>query len=298
MKETATLYPHAPLHKMQELFYRLAASGLVSPKRFRAPMPVAADRKPSPAFPSLEIVSHCWKYSRMLAYQLSSFVLYPPSKLAVRITVFYAESDAETVALLKFIGEHVIPNLVWNWQPLPEEQLFRRSIGRNRAALVTQADWIWMTDCDIVFHKGCLDSLAEVLLGKTDALVFPQDVLITELLPDSAPMLRDRPALALREIDTNLFHSQPRDRAKGPFQIMHGDVARAIGYCDRIGLYQTPAAHWCKCYEDRAFRWLLETQGTPVNIVNACQIRHVEKGRYRRHSVLSSIRRRIRKKQR
>lgn len=297
MRKTETLYPQAPYHKAQEVFFRLAASGLFPATRFRAPMPKEHDRKPSPTFPTLEIVSHCWQYSRMLVYQLSSLVHYPPTKLSLRVTVYYAESDADTVALLKFIGEHHVPNVVWNWQPLPESKLFRRSIGRNHAALATQADWIWMTDCDIVFHQGCLDSLAEVLCGKTDALVFPRDVLVTDLLPDSAPMLSGQQVLALKKIDMDLFYVSRRDRAKGPFQIIHGDVARAIGYCDQIGLYQTPAAHWCKCYEDRALRWLVGTQGTPVDIVNACQIRHIEKGRYRQKSLWSRLRSKIRRLQ-
>lgn len=297
MKESVTLYPHALYHKPQELFFRLAASGLVPSKFFCAPLPQASERTPSPDFPSLEIVSHCWQYSHMMVYQLSSLVRYPPSKLSVRVTVYYAESDLDTVALLQFIGNHKIPNLVWNWQPLSEADLFRRSIGRNQAALSTQSDWIWMTDCDIVFHEGCLDSLAEVLQGKTDALVFPASVLVTDLLPDSAPMLREKEDLTLQDIDTSLFHSQSRDRAKGPFQIIHGDVARAIGYCDRIRLYQTPSAHWCKCYEDRAFRWLVGTQGTPVDIINAYQIRHAEKGRYRSGSAWSRLRGKIRRMQ-
>ncbi len=292
-----TIYPHGSYHKALEIFFRLAASGLISPNRFRAALPAEKNRSPSPEFPSLEIVSHCWQYSRMLNYQLSSLVNYPPSKLLARITIFYSETDTDTLELLQHIAEHQVPNITWNWQPLPETQLFRRSIGRNRAALSTQADWIWMTDCDIVFHQGCLDSLAEVLRAKTDSLVFPKEVQITELLPDSDPMLRKGRELQMLEIDTSQFHPQNRDRAKGPFQIIHGDVARAIGYCDRIGLYQTPAEHWCKCYEDRAFRWLVGTQGTPVEIVNACQIRHIQKGRYRQGSLLSRLRGRLRRLQ-
>ncbi len=291
------MYPYGPLHKLQETFFRLAASGLIPPDSFRAALPAVNDRKPSPEFPSLEIVSHCWQYSTMLAYQLSSLVNYPPAKLSVLVTVFYAATDTATVELLQFIGKHQVDNISWNWQPLPEAQLFRRSIGRNRAALATQADWIWMTDCDIVFHKGCLDSLAEELCGKTDSLVFPAEVQITSLLPGTAPMLRKGADLQLKEIDPRQFRPDRRDRAKGPFQIIHGDVARAIGYCDRITLYQTPAAYWCKCYEDRAFRWLAGSQGSPVNIVNACQIRHVEKGRYRQQSRWSRLRSRIRRMQ-
>ena len=282
---------------LQGLFFRVAASGLMPAGWFRSPIPPEPDRKPGPDFPTLEIVSHCWRYAHLLAYQLSSLVLYPPSRLAVLVTVFHSDEDADTVALLRFIGSHAVPNVTWNWQVMPKEKLFRRSIGRNRAALTSRADWVWMTDCDIVFHAGCLDSAADALRGRRDILVFPRTVLTTGLLDRTAPMLNKRPTPKLVDIDMTAFATHSRDRAKGPFQIVHGDVARAVGYCDGIRLYQSPADYWCKCYEDRAFRWLMGTQGTPVEIVNACQIRHIEKGRYRRGSRMARIRSRIRRMQ-
>ncbi|HAS82413.1 MAG TPA: glycosyl transferase [Verrucomicrobia bacterium] len=278
-------------------FYRVAASGVVPPAWFREPLPPVPDRRPGPAVPTLEIISHCWRYSHMLAYQLSSFVLYPPSKLRAMITVFYAGEDDGTTKLLAFIGSHKVPNITWNWQALPKEQLFRRGIGRNRAALATQADWVWMTDCDIVFHKGCLDSLARQLVGRQEALLYPRQERTTTMLADSCPMLQKGRALQLVDIDTREFSVHSRDRAKGAFQIIHGDVARVIGYCDGIGLYQTPAAHWCKCYEDRAFRWLVGSQGTPIEVEGVCQIRHVEKGRYQQGTLRSRIRSKIRRMQ-
>ncbi|MEM9208240.1 MAG: glycosyltransferase family 2 protein, partial [Pseudomonadota bacterium] len=88
-----------------------------------------------------------------------------------------------------------------------------------------------------------------------------------------------------------------RDKAKGPHQITHGDIARACGYCETIGLYQAPAERWRKTYEDRAFRWLIGTHGTPLDIPNVCQIRHIAKGRYRKDSSVSKLRAAIRKSQ-
>ncbi|MFU8779648.1 MAG: glycosyltransferase family 2 protein [Kiritimatiellia bacterium] len=297
MARDVTYDPRALHHKPRALFFRLAASGLVSPARFRAPLPGEADRKPSPVFPTLEIVSHCWQYSHMLAYQLSSFVLYPPTKGSVIVTVFYAESDVDTCDLLGFIGQHQVANVTWNWQALSEGELFRRGIGRNRAALSTKADWVWMADCDILFHEGCLDTLADVLRGRRDVLVFPRQERTTEMLASSSALLQGGRERKLVDIDTSVFHLHARDRAKGAYQIIHGDVARAIGYCDGISLYQTPATHWCKCYEDRAFRWLVGTQGQPIDVPGVYQIRHIEKGRYQKGSVLSRIRSKIRRLQ-
>ncbi|MBT7068530.1 MAG: glycosyltransferase family 2 protein, partial [Verrucomicrobia bacterium] len=256
--------------------------------------PEAGARHRTEAFPSLEIVTHCWQYARMLVYQLSSFINHPPTTLRLTVTVFYAESDSATVELLAFIAQHDVPNVTWNWQPLPEGQLFRRGIGRNRAALASQADWVWMTDCDIVFHANCLDSLAAQLQGRNDILVYPRQERTTPMLPEDSSLLQKGQACHLVEIDPAEFDLHERDRAKGAFQIIHGDIARAIGYCNDLRIYQTPADHWCKCYEDRAFRWLVGTQGTPLEIEGVYQIRHIEKGRYRKGAVSAKIRSKIR----
>jgi hypothetical protein len=294
---TIRIYPPRWHDGLAGRFFRIAASGLLPASWFRAALPAEADRTPGPDFPTLEIVSHCWRYAHMLAYQLSSVVNYPPTRLNLIVTVLYADEDQETRELLAFIGRHAVANVTWNWLPLPREQLFRRGIGRNRAALSTTADWVWMADCDILFHKGCLDTLAAELRGRRDVLLFPRQERTTEMLADSCAMLQGGRDRKLVDIDTSVFNLHTRDRAKGAYQIIHGDVARAIGYCDGIPLYQTPARHWCKCYEDRAFRWLAGTQGTPIDVPGVYQIRHLEKGRYQKGSAWSAIRSRIRRMQ-
>lgn len=291
------IYPQRWYNTIQGHFLRILASGLLPASWFRPPIPDDNARPPSQEFPSVEIVTHCWQYARTLTYQLSSFVNYPPTKLDLTVTVFYATSDTATVRLLEFIGQHDVPNVTWNWQPLPEGELFRRGIGRNRAALASQADWVWMTDCDIIFHKGCLDSLSESLLGRNDVLLYPRTDRTTPLLAESNPVLEKGKQLELVDIDTTDFNVCTRDRARGEYQIIHGDVARAIGYCAGLSLYQTPATHFCKCYEDRAFRWLVGTQGTPIDIEGVYQIRHAEKGRYHKGTAWSRLRGKIRQLQ-
>ncbi len=282
----------------------MAATGVVPSRFFRAPLPDKDHRTKVTGTPSLEIVSHCWRYAHMLIYQLSSIVLYPPTQSDVVVTVFYTDEDIETKRLLDFIGSHEVGRVRWNWQPLPREQLFRRGIGRNRAALNTRADWIWMTDCDVVFHAGCLDSLADQLRERNDVLLYPRQEHRTTLLADTSAllararsMLRQDEPLSLLEIDRSEFSPHPLHRAKGEYQIIQGDVARAIGYCDRIPPHQAPARHWCKCREDRVFRWLAGTHGTPIDVPGVYQIRHAEKGRYRKHPVWAGIRGRIRRLQ-
>ena len=285
---------------VQGLFLRLAASGLVPPGWFRSADPRTVDKQKRTGKLELEIVCHCWRYAHYLTYQLSSLVNYRTDKLDVTMTVFYAPEDEAVGRVLAFFAEIDVPGVRWNWRALDKEHLFRRSIGRNLAAKSTTADWIWFTDCDILFHRGCLDGLADELQGRDDPLVFPRWGLGTALLAEDDPILeRGRRGPALLDIPIEAFvpYGGPRSKAKGPYQITHGDVARACGYCERIGLYQRPAERWRKTYEDRAFRWLMGTHGTPLEVPGACQIRHVAKGRYKKDSFFSRIRAAIRKNQ-
>jgi hypothetical protein len=265
------------------VYLRLAASG-VAPALFS--LPKRPDRTclrlPDGAL-TLEIVTHCWRYSHLLAYQLSSLVLHPPTRLTARVTVFHSEEDHRTIELLDFFSRFEVPGVSWNWQRLERSRLMRRAIGRNQAALATTADWVWFTDCDVVFHEGCLDALADQLRGRRSALVFPQEERCTSLLVESDPMLTlARQGHGLLEIDPSRFAVvYRRSRATGPLQIAHGDVARSHGYCDCLNYYQAPRDRWCKCHEDRAFRWLLGTQGEAIEVPGVYRIRHSVKGRDR-----------------
>ena len=277
-------------------FLRLAASGLVPASLFQKPLPAENERAARTGILDIEIVSHCWQYSHFLIYQLSSLVLYPPTRARVTMTVYYNREDTRTAAVLDFFGKQQVPGVTWNWRELPKESLYRRAIGRNEAALATKADWIWFTDCDLMFREGCIDTLADRLQGRRDSLVFPSRERITSLLADDDPMLNFDPAeLRVIGIDDSRFVEQTRDRATGPLQIAHGDVARAGGYCDALRYYQKPAERWCKAHEDRAFRWLLGTQGEPLDIPGVYRIRHVSKGRYTGSKLNTQIRSSVRK---
>lgn len=264
------------------LFYKLAASGLLPARWFAPDLPRQEQREARVGALQIEIVSHCWQYSHLLVYQLSSLILNPPRDVSVVMTVFHAPQDQHTVELLAFIAGHKVPNVTWNWQPLTPQQLFRRSIGRNQAALASSADWVWFTDCDLVFAPGCLDALGAALQGRQDALVYPRQEQVTTLLRADDPLLSADAQWSVREVGTSEFYSRDISRATGPLQITHGDVARAVGYCRDTPFFQRPEESFAKCHEDRVFRWLLGTQGTPIDLPGVCRIRHAEKGRYKK----------------
>ncbi len=241
----------------------------------------------------LQIVSHCWQYAHMLNFQLSSIINYPPKNLKVTYTLYHASEDVKLKQLIARIDKVDVPNVTWNWVEIARPKLFRRAIGRNQTALTTQADWIWFSDCDLIFHAGCLDSVAAAVKGCRQRMVFPQQEFITELLDASHPMLnQDNEACV--DIDTSLFKKNAIQKAKGAFQIVHGDVARTCGYCRDMKMYQKPMQHWSKTYEDSIFRQLIASEGKPVSIERLYRIRHIEKGRYVKDSQLSKLRRNIR----
>lgn len=280
-------------------FFRLAP-GLRLPAGWWAPgMKKAQATVPevhSP--PRIEIVSHCWNYSHLLAYQLSSLVLAPPQKCRVTMTVCYCPEDQATVALLNYFESQTVPGVTWQWLPLRRAELMRRAIGRNRAALASAADWVWFTDCDLLFHRGCLDGLAVAVAGRSDPLVFPREERCTAMLKPSDELLQAAAATPrVVDIDADRFETQSRSKATGPLQILRGDLARKFGYCRSIRCYQTTTEQWRKTYEDRAFRWLLGTAGTPLDVPGVYRIKHVEKGRYHGRGVITQLRSSIRQAQ-
>jgi hypothetical protein len=277
------------LNLLHNLFFRYA-DRIVPSKWFLPHVPPADQVTLYRGRLSIEIVSHCWNYSHLLAYNLSSLVNHPPQDIDVTMTVFYCSEDQGTVDMLEYFSGFEVARIKWNWCQLTKGELLRRAIGRNKAALETKASWVWYIDCDLIFHQGCLDSLAKSLQGRCDALLYPQTEQITSLLEDENPMLNNGRKPDLIEIDPSQFHTRSIPRAVGAYQITHGDIARACGYCNNIRVYQTPTNHWRKTYEDRTYRWLLGTQGKAIEIPHIYRIRHIAKGRYKKGTLLSKIR--------
>lgn len=281
---------------IEQTLLRIATTGLVPARWFLQP-PDPAGLPARTGILDIEIVSHCWQYGHLLAYQLSSLVNFPPVKARVRMTVFHADEDARTRAMLDYFGGIKAPGVTWNWQALAPSELFRRSIGRNRVARTTAADWVWFTDCDIVFHRDCIDALSSELQGRRDLLAYPKYERITPMLDETDPVLageRDRPRVV--DIDTSQFTLAANPpKAKGAYQVVHGDVARRCGYCEQIPLYQRPAPRWAKTYEDTAYRWLLGTDGVGLDVPGVHRIRHVHKGRYGESKAAARVRGNIRR---
>lgn len=175
---------------------------------------------------SIQIVTHCWRFSRVLRYQLASLVLHPPSTDVV-LRVFYTSDDKPTCDVLSHY-EKKMGNVRLMASDMPLRQLGKRAIGRDLAARETTADIVWFTDADVCFYDECLDYLAQCDLS-TGPMWHPQYVWVT-----TTKEIGDKYTLARHKGEPQVsFDDCSRGRVRqayGPYQIVPGDVCRSHGY--------------------------------------------------------------------
>lgn len=230
----------------------------------------------------LELVSHCYRYASLLKYQLSSLVLQPPDRMSVVATVFYSGEDQETSRVLSWFLKQEVPNVTWNWRELPVPQLCRRGLGRNIAALETQADWVWFADADHWFSGACWEALSCQTLGE-GPLVYPRYVQthLNHELGDAC-IERAKRVDGLVQADPSEFVPERMRRAIGGIQIADGNWCRERGYLKDSKKVQSPVAKrvWLRTHEDVWFRKEWGTAGKALDIPGVYRIRHSQAGRF------------------
>lgn len=223
---------------------------------------------------TIEIITHCWQYSRVLVYQLSSLELHYPPNARVKITVRYSADDPPTCKLIDYFeARWQREHLLWLCrQEMDTPRLLRRAIGRNEAAFRSTGDIVWFTDADYVFGEHCLETLAQTeLVG--DRLFYPYFVWINKWeFADRCALEADE--LRLYDIDPNHFEPSAHG-AIGGLQIVPGSIARTSGYCPDLKKWQEPVANglWQDTREDKAYRKSLGTKGTAIYLPNLYRIR-------------------------
>lgn len=228
----------------------------------------------------IEIVTHCWRYSRVLTYQLSSLVLNRPKDCEVVFTVYFSPDDWATLRVLNFRWTHRgLQHL--RTRPLSPAKLLNRAIGRNLAAKQTTADLVWFTDCDYVFGPGCLDALAAMDLPTEKKLFYPRTTQINVDHATGDAYAARAHKLAVLDIDPADFKPEHPGKAIGGIQIVPGNVAREYGYCPDEKRYQRPIdGKKFRFSSDITYREILNVGGgTPIELPNLYRIRQTNSGK-------------------
>lgn len=234
---------------------------------------------------TLELVNHCWKYWRLATLHLSQLALHPPQACRVTCTIVHAPAadDPATAAVLDYFGGLQIENVRWNFMELPQPELCRRAIGRNRACLASKADFVLLGDIDYCFGPGALDAAAAEM-HKTHtaggpALMFPREILQSrdhacgdeEIARVDRPKILDLTPASYAPVQTRL--------GIGGHQYIPGKFARERGYLSNSRIFQRPVDTWQRTRCDVAFRQWAGLRSVRLGIPGIRRIRHSVRGR-------------------
>jgi len=236
----------------------------------------------------VEVVTHCYAkelphYASALGYHLYS-MRYSIQKGWATSTVCFSPEDEATMIVLRYFRE--THDLSVKEMPMDAGTLGRRSIGRNRAALESKADYVWFSDVDQCFADCYAAPTALEHLGigvgyynkltfrwpEGCSMVFPQQIFITHdhALGDKylKEMRWNDNAYALGDIlSIEDFKIKRYNRAIGGVQIVKGDFAREHGYLNGIDRWQQPTEKpFSDFRDDVAYRQFCLQHGKIVGV--------------------------------
>lgn len=226
---------------------------------------------------SILIVTHCWRYSRALRWQLDSLLRYPPKSCEVCYLLVCHEGDNLTLA---YNGEFTAAPRASNVFLFAEihcnlENVLCRGRRRDWAARNNQHDIVWFADADYVFGPGCLDALAEADLSASP-LWFPRMTRISKDHSTGDRYLQRGPDV--QDLYPDDFAPKRERMAIGGIQIVPGEVARERGYLPPGYVDRPRADGKFQFRSDIAFRKMLGTAGKPLELPNLYRIRQTTSG--------------------
>lgn len=238
---------------------------------------------------SLEIVTHCFAedigvYATLLDMQLQSILNEPPRDTNTKVTVFWTPSDIRTDQVLRWHRYQFSNSPVFLYaREMPKDQLFRRAIGRNEAALLSDADVLWFTDCDHLFGCGAIDQAARLSIKQRECddapkMIHPETVMISR--NHAAGDHQARVFEKSRMIDYLEFAPRKERRAWGGLQIVDGEFCRKMGYLggtEHIQPVENPK-RFLRCRGDVPFRKACGGS-RPAKIPGVYRVRHSLAGR-------------------
>jgi len=245
---------------------------------------VEAEQKST--LPSVEIVSHCYaaelpQYAAMLVYQVSSLVLHKPKHCQVCLSICVCGEDRHDSPWWEVVDPNVAKVFPWVEKTLAKNDIFwkvcylekggigRRSIGRDRVALTSDADFVWFADVDQVFRNGVLDRLVEMPWPSGATMVYPREIKIHRdwITGDKRTSAVDLDDPRLVDVDLTEFVPKRYRKAIGGVQIVRGDFAREHGYLNNDKRWQHPSEQpFGDFRDDLAYRRFCEMHGPIVGV--------------------------------
>jgi len=241
----------------------------------------------------IELVTHCLatenpNFAGALALQISSLLLDQPKHCDVQITVCMNEEDVNTVRVVRHFAKLQHNGLRIKALNMPIDELGRRCIGRNHAALYTNADIVWFTDVDHCFYDGILDRLVSLEWpvskvpdegrGVPVSMMFPGEIMISKNWDIGDEETKGLAAVPeLKPLDAGNFVTKGYNRAIGGVQIVRGKFARAHGYLNGNDDWQTPVKKPFGSFrDDIAYRDFCSKHGpiVKVDLPGVYRLRH------------------------
>lgn len=233
------------------------------------------------------LVTHCYCppgldiYAEHLRWQWATLVNYPATKAKIKWVVCCAsrEQDPATHEALD-AGPPANPDL-WRFVHVyPLEHLFRRAIGRNIVAKTETADAVIFTDVDYLWSGQSLDAIAD-LVSPDDLLCSPEYINISIDHATGQRIVDEARGKPVPPIPFETFAKRRQKVAIGGCQIVGGNTARRVGYCDNtkwtVPVSVESGFRSCKC--DRAFRKLNNFTPRKLPLEGVYRLRHVSDGR-------------------
>lgn len=220
---------------------------------------------------SILLVTHCYAtqlphYAAFLRYQLESIAEH--AQRTARVAVCFTPSDEATTGVI----QEYLSRVDIKGYALQLDELGRRSIGRNRAAMDAGANIVWFTDVDYVFGSGCLKALSEMYWDTGWSMVYPHKIMIHK-----THAIGDEYAKKHRPMSIDDFEFQHYNRAIGGVQIVRGDQAREHGYLNCQSKWQQPTTKpFGDFRDDLAYRGECADRGQihKIELPNLYRLRH------------------------
>lgn len=233
----------------------------------------------------VEVVTHCYRYPKLLTFHLSAYVLRPP-KTKTLVSIYWTPTDDTVRPVLEHFSGLSPNNITWNYVELPHEQLMRRAIGRDMACRSTVADYLLLSDADYLLSGEVIDAAVEEMSQHPPSLCYPHTVMqsTSHELGDAEIAKVTEPGVY--DYQPDRYTEIPLPRAIGGAQWIPRKTANEKGYLPKGHKFLNPEPVWRQTRCDTRARGYWGLPQLALDVRGVYRIRHSERGRENKDCVL------------